>query len=88
LVGPRVPREQKMLKGHLPRVIYHQAYQYTKSIQQGRKRRNAFPVWVGAPLLESEFPNYHIQESYRGTSLIRNCFLRLGGQVLVSEVPL
>ena len=21
-----VPREQKMLKGHLPRVIYHQAY--------------------------------------------------------------
>jgi len=26
-----VPREQKMLKGHLPRVIYHQAYLYTKS---------------------------------------------------------
>ena len=25
-----VPREQKMLKGHLPRVIYHQVYQYTK----------------------------------------------------------
>jgi len=25
LVG-RVPREQKMLKGHLPRVIYHQVY--------------------------------------------------------------
>ena len=29
--GPRVstgrdPREQKMLKGHLPRVIYHRAY--------------------------------------------------------------
>ena len=24
------PREQKMLKGHLPRVIYHRAYQYTK----------------------------------------------------------
>jgi len=22
-----VPREQKMLKGHLPRVIYHQAYE-------------------------------------------------------------
>jgi len=25
-----VPREQKMLKGHLPRVIYHEVYQYTK----------------------------------------------------------
>ena len=25
-----VPREQKMLKGHLPRVIYHQVYEYTK----------------------------------------------------------
>ena len=25
-----VPREQKMLKGHLPRVIYHQVYYYTK----------------------------------------------------------
>jgi len=23
----RVPREQKMLKGHLPRVIYHQVYE-------------------------------------------------------------
>ena len=27
-----VPREQKMLKGHLPRVIYHQIYWYTKRI--------------------------------------------------------
>ena len=25
-----VPREQKMLKGHLTRVIYHQVYQYAK----------------------------------------------------------
>ena len=25
-----VPRQQKMLKGHLPRVIYHQVYKYTK----------------------------------------------------------
>ena len=24
-----VPREQKMLKGHLPRVIYHQVPKYT-----------------------------------------------------------
>ena len=28
----RVPREQKMLKGHLPRVIYHQVYKFTKII--------------------------------------------------------
>ena len=26
-----VPREQKMLTGHLPRVKYHLVYQYTKS---------------------------------------------------------
>jgi len=25
-----VPRDQKMFKGHLPRVIYHQVYEYTK----------------------------------------------------------
>jgi len=30
LVLGGVPREQKMLKGHLSRVIYHQVYQYTK----------------------------------------------------------
>ena len=32
-VGPSlggVPREQTMLKGHLPRVIHHQVYKYTK----------------------------------------------------------
>jgi len=29
---PRVQREQKMLKRHLPRVIYHQVYSYTKII--------------------------------------------------------
>ena len=28
-----VPREQKMLKGHLTRVIYHQVYEYTKIAQ-------------------------------------------------------
>ena len=25
-----VPREQKILKGHLPRVIYHQVYKHAK----------------------------------------------------------
>ena len=26
-----VPRRQKMLQGHLPRVMYHQVYEYTKT---------------------------------------------------------
>ena len=29
-----VPRAQKMLKGHLPRVIYHQAYWHTKIVRR------------------------------------------------------
>ena len=32
-----VPREQKMFKGHLPRVVYHQVNEYTK-IKAGRLR--------------------------------------------------
>ena len=31
-----VPREQKMLKGHLPRVIDHQVYEYTKISYQAK----------------------------------------------------
>ena len=34
-----VPREQKMLKGHLPRVIYHQVYWYRKINSSWRKIR-------------------------------------------------
>ena len=34
-----VPREQKMLKGHLPRVIYHQVYLHTKKRRMGRTVR-------------------------------------------------
>ena len=30
-----VPREKKMLKGHLNRVIYHQVYWHTKMIDSG-----------------------------------------------------
>jgi len=30
----RVPREQEMLKGYLPRVTYHQVYSYTKKSMQ------------------------------------------------------
>ena len=28
-----VPQEQKMIKGHLSRVTYHQVYVYTKKMQ-------------------------------------------------------
>ena len=35
-----VPREQEMLQGHLPRVISHQVYQYTKIIQTLVKLQN------------------------------------------------
>ena len=34
----RVPREQKMLKGHLPIVIHHQVYWYTKNNVEKDKR--------------------------------------------------
>jgi hypothetical protein len=35
-----VPREQKMLKGHLPIVIYHEVYQYT-NLRKPDERRAA-----------------------------------------------
>ena len=38
-----VPREQKTLKGHLPRVLYHQAYEYT--VFQNIPLRSA--MWSG-----------------------------------------
>ena len=40
LVGStgRVPREQKLLKGHLPRVIYQQVYEHTKKNVPGSVR--------------------------------------------------
>ena len=34
LVGSTDFRKQKMLKGHLPSVVYHQVYKYTKEIYQ------------------------------------------------------
>ena len=37
LVG--VPREQKMLEGHLPSVIYHHVYSYTKKRGATKARR-------------------------------------------------
>ena len=48
-----VPRELKMLKGHLPRVIYHQLYWYTKIMQPrvGRTNRaRGRHEWAREPL--------------------------------------
>ena len=44
-----VPREQKMLKGHLPRVIYHQVYLYTKIKGDGREECKAPRLDRGDP---------------------------------------
>ena len=41
----RVPRGQKMLKGHLPRVTCHQVYQYTKT----NARDSGWNVTAGTP---------------------------------------
>jgi len=41
-------REKKMLKGHLPRVIYHQVYEYT--------RTNPGPLWTGCARRSPERP--------------------------------
>ena len=37
-----VPREQKMLKENLPRVIYHQVYKYMKRKLNRTPEENAF----------------------------------------------
>jgi len=58
LVGS-TQREQKMLKGHLPRVICHQVYEYTKI--------NGSGFGVRAPQLSAAWGRNY----YRGTSLIR-----------------
>ena len=34
MIDSEVPREQNMLMGHPPRVIYHQVYQFTKTTTQ------------------------------------------------------
>ena len=38
-----VPREQKMLKGHLPRIMCHQVYKYTKT-EPSPLKRYLFPA--------------------------------------------
>ena len=88
LVGAseRVPREQKMLKGHLPRVIHHQVYQYTmkivrrvqcvRALHQGsqRKSRRFGGLTSGYKTQHSEF---QIRDSGFGFRVFRfrvSCF--------------
>jgi len=52
-----VPREQKMLKGHLPRVIYRQVYYYTKTHPNGGGVADMVSV-VWFPV--SVFSNLHV----------------------------
>ena len=47
-----VPREQKMLEGHLPRVIYHGVYQYAKILMEPLKSRASLPRFDSCPLQE------------------------------------
>ena len=43
-----VPREQRMLKGHLPRFIYHRVYLYTKMFfQEGNTEKERSPEVAG-----------------------------------------
>jgi len=65
-----------MLKGHLPRVIYHPVYYYTKIRNAGRTPASSFfrshtskkQCFLCEPFLMDEVPLY----TYRSTSLIRN----------------
>ena len=51
-----VPREQKMLKGHLLRVIDHQAYQYTKKTRQWPLPSATMFYWCQKTLLRRKKP--------------------------------
>jgi len=51
-----VPREQKMLKGHLPRVIYHQVYLYTKK----KKGKGGLATCRGMPSMGS--PSFRMSQ--------------------------
>ena len=64
----RVSQEQKMLKGHLPRVIYHQVYYYKKI------KVDQFCAYFA----KFEIPKVsckHVVErsAYRSTSFMSNC---------------
>ena len=41
-----VAREQKMIKGHAPRVIYHQVYQFTKG------GKSTFSLYTGSVIYD------------------------------------
>ena len=54
-VGGGVPREQKILKGHLPRVIYHQVYLYTKIKRRPRFTLSGWRETLHVTALLSDF---------------------------------
>ena len=56
----RVPREQKMLQRHLPRVIYHQVYLYTKIIAVVGEQTLTLS-WLRSFFAQTDNPNtlYH-----------------------------
>ena len=69
-----VPQEQNMLKGHLPRVIYHQVHYHTKITSS---REHTHPPRERAlrrtpSLRRPPVSQYRRELRYRCTSLIRN----------------
>ena len=52
-----VPREQKILTGHLQTVIYHQVYLYTKIIQPESGRTRALSPNLSENLLRLSLKN-------------------------------
>ena len=65
-----VPREQKMLKGHLLIVIHHQVYKFAK-----KKTRLVSCTSSGRAILgEFDLPDMRrvAKTAYKGTSLIRS----------------
>ena len=50
-----VPREQKMLKGHLPSVMYYQVYKYTRIKNRDSSHRGFHPKPSDAKLVSQRF---------------------------------
>ena len=63
LVGPtgEVPREQKTLEGHLPRVIYHQVYWYTRNTYP-ESYITKYPSTHGTPSQSNMSPSILVNE--------------------------
>ena len=69
LNGGGVPREQKLLKGHLSRVMYHPVYSYTKRKRQHERFRS------GRGDTRSQFENNYLTEMCSGSEA--GSYLRL-----------